>query len=117
MENTRVKIFLSHAHEDKEIAEIIGNSIGEAFNNMISVFRSTDQGETITIGDEFKNKIRAGLSDSVATIILLSHASIKKSDHRRIRDLKSCWSVITILDPVLAIGRAVAKDLVLTHPL
>lgn len=76
--NQDIRIFLSHSHSDEKLAAIIDNWIDETFNGLIQVFRSSDEGKSIIIGESIKNKIKDELKDSVASIILLSPSSICK---------------------------------------
>lgn len=73
-----IKIFLSHSHSDERVAAIIDGWIDETFNGLIRVFRSSDEGKSIIIGESIKTKIKDELKDSVASIILLSPTSIYK---------------------------------------
>jgi hypothetical protein len=69
IENQDIKIFLLHSHSDEKVAAIIGNWIDETFNGLIQVFRSSDGGKSIIIGESIKSKIKDELKDSVASIM------------------------------------------------
>jgi hypothetical protein len=62
IENQDIKIFLLHSHSDEKVAAIIGNWIDETFNGLIQVFRSSDGGKSIIIGESIKSKIKDELT-------------------------------------------------------
>lgn len=77
-ESLQIKMFLSHSHFDEKLAEIIHNWIEETFHGFVSIFRSSDHGKSIVIGDDILRKIKDALSDSAASIVLLSRASMSR---------------------------------------
>lgn len=70
-------IFLSHIHEEKELALIIKNAIEEEFSGFVEVFVSSD-GTSIKAGENFLKKIEDGLINCVGGVYLISQASVKK---------------------------------------
>lgn len=70
-------IFLSHIHQEKELAMIVKNAIEEEFSGFAEVFVSSD-GTSIRAGDNFLNKIEDGLVNCVGGVYLISQASVQK---------------------------------------
>lgn len=73
-----LKIFLSHAHADSDVAAALHQSVADTFNGLIKFFRSSDDEESIRIGDSIKETIKHSLGESAAAISLLSHSSINR---------------------------------------
>jgi len=71
-------IFLSHIHEERELAIIIQEAIEEEFSGFVTVFVSSD-GKTIPAGSNFLKRIEKGLVDCVAAIYLISPKSVKRN--------------------------------------
>jgi len=71
-------IFLSHIHEEKDLALIIQNAIVEEFSGFVTVFVSSD-GKTIPAGSNFLKRIEKGLVDCVGAIYLISPKSVKRN--------------------------------------
>jgi len=70
-------IFLSHIHEEKELAILLQEAIENEFSGFVTVFVSSD-GSSIPIGSNFLNAIRKGLTKSIAAIYLISPKSVKR---------------------------------------
>lgn len=71
-------IFLSHIHEEKELALIIQQAIEEEFSGFVTVFVSSD-GKTIPAGSNFLRRIEKGLVECVGAIYLISPVSVKRN--------------------------------------
>lgn len=71
-------IFLSHIHEEKELALMVKEAIEEEFSGFVDVFVSSD-GTSIPVGSKFIKRIEDGLSDCVGAIYLISPISIKRN--------------------------------------
>lgn len=71
-------IFLSHIHEEKELALIIQNAIEDEFSGFVTVFVSSD-GNTIPAGSNFLKIIEKGLIKCVGAIYLISPMSVKRN--------------------------------------
>lgn len=71
-------IFLSHIHEEKELAQIIQTAIEEEFAGFVEVFVSSD-GKSIPAGANLLNVIEEGLVNCVAAIYLISPYSLKRN--------------------------------------
>ncbi len=71
-------IFLSHIHEEKEIALLIKSAIEDEFSGFVDVFVSSD-GISIPAGSNLLEKIEKALINCSAAIYLISPSSIKKS--------------------------------------
>ena len=63
-------IFISHVHEDADIAKALSDCISEAFLEAIDVFVSSD-GSSIRGGDKWMEKIENNLRES--RIVLVTH--------------------------------------------
>ncbi|NIF06644.1 TIR domain-containing protein [Chryseobacterium sp. Tr-659] len=72
------KIFLSHIHDEKELALIIKKAIVEEFSGFVEVFVSSD-GESITPGANFLKRIEDSLLECVGAIYLISPKSVKRN--------------------------------------
>ncbi|WP_169507168.1 toll/interleukin-1 receptor domain-containing protein [Pleomorphomonas koreensis] len=71
-------IFLSHIHEERELAVLIKNAVQEEFGGFIDVFVSSD-GTTIPAGANFLSRIEDGLATCAAAIYLISPKSVKRN--------------------------------------
>ncbi len=71
-------IFLSHIHEESEMAVLIQQAIEAEFAGFVEVFVSSD-GKTIPAGANFLKKIESGLADCVAGLFVVSPKSAPRS--------------------------------------
>ncbi|WPO32109.1 toll/interleukin-1 receptor domain-containing protein [Pseudomonas sp. BO3-4] len=71
-------IFLSHIHEEKQLAILIKNSLEEEFSGFVDVFVSSD-GVSIPAGSNFLKKIENGLKNCSSAIYLISPNSVKRN--------------------------------------
>ncbi|CND78555.1 toll/interleukin-1 receptor domain-containing protein [Yersinia kristensenii] len=71
-------IFLSHIHEEKELAVLLKEAIQTEFSGFIDVFVSSD-GESIPAGSNFLKRIEDGLVNCIGAIYLLSPYSINRN--------------------------------------
>src|SRR6478609_9608851 len=71
-------IFLSHIHEETELAQIIQAAIEDEFSGFVKVFVSSD-GKSIPSGSNFLQRIEEGLINCVGAIYLISHSSLKRN--------------------------------------
>lgn len=71
-------IFISHIHEEGEMAKIIKDAIEDEFSGFVDVFVSSD-GVTIPSGSNLLKSIENGLKTCVAAIYLISPNSVKRS--------------------------------------
>lgn len=71
-------IFLSHIHEESEMAGLIQMAIEEEFAGFVKVFVSS-LGDSIPAGANVLKRIESGLIECVAAIYLISPESIKRS--------------------------------------
>ncbi|MBF0889767.1 MULTISPECIES: toll/interleukin-1 receptor domain-containing protein [Gluconobacter] len=72
------KIFLSHIHEEKEMALLIKKHVEESFAGFVDVFVSSDT-ESIMAGSNFLKVMEKGLIDCVAALYLISPKSVSRS--------------------------------------
>lgn len=72
------QIFLSHIHEEKELAILIKEAIEEEFSGFIEVFVSSD-GTSIPAGSNFLKRIEDGLVNCIGAIYLISPISVKRN--------------------------------------
>lgn len=70
-------IFLSHIHDERELAILIKSAIEEEFAGFVGVFVSSD-GTTIPAGANLLKRIEAGLMDCVAALYLISPRSVTR---------------------------------------
>ena len=75
--NTK-QIFLSHIHEEKNLAVLIKEAIEEEFSGFVEVFVSSD-GTSIPAGSNFLKRIEDGLVNCIGAIYLISPASVKRN--------------------------------------
>ncbi len=71
-------IFLSHIHEEKELALIIKSAIESEFSGFVEVFVSSD-GTSIPAGSNFLKRIEDGLVECVGALCLISPISINRN--------------------------------------
>ena len=71
-------LFLSHIHEEKELAKVIQAAIEDEFGGFISVFVSSD-GKTIPAGSNLLKVIENGLLTCVGALYLISPKSVKRN--------------------------------------
>ncbi len=71
-------IFLSHIHEERDLALIFKNALEEEFSGFVDVFVSSD-GVSITAGSNFLKRIEDGLVDCIAAIYLISPYSVRRN--------------------------------------
>lgn len=75
---TTHKLFLSHIHEEKDLAVLIKNAIEEEFSGFVEVFVSSD-GTSIPAGSNFLKRIEDGLVDCIGALYLISPISVKRN--------------------------------------
>ena len=68
-------IFLSHIHEDQDIALAIKELLEKAFLRSIKVFVSSHE-EDIQLGDDWFNELKTSLNDSSSVFLLLTSTSV-----------------------------------------
>lgn len=71
-------IFLSHIHEEKDLALIIQKAVENEFSGFVKVFVSSD-GSSIPAGSNFLTTIEDALLDCSAGLYLISPYSIKRN--------------------------------------
>lgn len=71
-------IFLSHIHEEAELAKLLKEKIEDMFAGFVQVFVSSDR-VSIPVGSNFLDRIEKGLVDCIGAIYLLSPESINRS--------------------------------------
>jgi len=72
------KLFLSHIHEEKELAVLIKAAIEEEFSGFVEVFVSSD-GTSIPAGSNFLKRIEDGLVNCIGALYLISPVSVKRN--------------------------------------
>lgn len=75
---TSKQIFLSHIHEEKDLAVLIKQAIEDEFSGFIDVFVSSD-GTSIPAGVNFLKSIEDGLVNCIGAIYLISPISVKRN--------------------------------------
>lgn len=75
--NSKPTVFLSHIGEEKALAGILKTEIEGCFLGLVDVFVSSDA-QTITLGQNWLDRITSGLRTCKAMLLLCSHASIKR---------------------------------------
>jgi hypothetical protein len=68
-------IFLSHIHEECELAALIKDALEEEFSGFVSVFVSSD-GVSIPAGANFLKRIEDGLVECIGALYLISPESV-----------------------------------------
>ncbi|MBW2642870.1 MAG: toll/interleukin-1 receptor domain-containing protein [Deltaproteobacteria bacterium] len=76
--NIRKKVFLSHIHEEKDLAILIQGAIEDEFSGFVDVFVSSD-GRSILAGTNFLKRIEEMLLNASGAIFLISHRSVKRN--------------------------------------
>lgn len=71
-------LFLSHIHEEKDLALIIKNALENEFSGFVDVFVSSD-GKSIPAGANFLKKIEDGLVGCIGALYLISPISVKRN--------------------------------------
>ncbi|KAF2516309.1 toll/interleukin-1 receptor domain-containing protein [Flavobacterium salilacus subsp. salilacus] len=71
-------IFLSHIHEEKDLAVLVQKAIEDEFSGFVKVFVSSD-GSTIPAGANFLKRIEDGLIECIVGIYLISPKSVKRN--------------------------------------
>lgn len=71
-------IFLSHIHEESELAVLIKDALEEEFSGFVSVFVSSD-GVSIPAGANFLKRIEDGLIECIGALYLISPASVRRN--------------------------------------
>lgn len=71
-------LFLSHIHEEKELAVLIKGALEDEFSGFVDVFVSSD-GTSIPAGSNFLKRIEDGLVGCIGAIYLISPASVKRN--------------------------------------
>jgi hypothetical protein len=102
-----IRLFLSHAHADKDVAELFEPWVNDAFHDLVTVFRSSDRGVSIKIGDEIKLRIKKAIKDSVASIMLCSHTSINRPWVNI--EFGAAWMLNTAIIPLCLPGLQVSE--------
>lgn len=77
MECSKPTIFISHIHENKELALIIKELIDTIFENAMDVFVSSDS-ESVELGDEWLMKLNDGLKKCDIMLLICSPESINR---------------------------------------
>ncbi|MFP9135476.1 hypothetical protein ACLKZ8_21145 [Shewanella algae] len=72
------QIFLSHIHEERDLALLIKEAIENEFSGFIEVFVSSD-GMSIPAGSNFLKRIEDGLVNCIGAIYLISPISVKRN--------------------------------------
>ena len=72
------QLFLSHIHEEKELAVLIKNAIEDEFSGFVDVFVSSD-GTSIPAGSNFLKRIEDGLVNCIGALYLISPISVKRN--------------------------------------
>lgn len=71
-------LFLSHIHEEKELAIIIKSALEEEFSGFVDVFVSSD-GSSIPAGSNFLSRIEDGLVSCIGALYLISPRSVRRN--------------------------------------
>ncbi|MHB8648260.1 MAG: toll/interleukin-1 receptor domain-containing protein [Thermomicrobiales bacterium] len=72
-----MRVFLSHIHEEEDLAELVKRRIDAAFQGNVNVFHSSNN-ETNPRGTDFLAIIRAALDEAEVALILCSKESITR---------------------------------------
>jgi hypothetical protein len=72
------QIFVSHIHEERELALLIKEAIEVEFSGFIEIFVSSD-GVSISAGSNFLKRIEDGLVNCIGAIYLISPISVKRN--------------------------------------
>ncbi|MCK4501226.1 toll/interleukin-1 receptor domain-containing protein [Candidatus Babeliales bacterium] len=71
-------LFLSHIHEEKDLAIIIKDALEIEFSGFVDVFVSSD-GTSIPPGSNFLKRIEEGLVNCIGALYLISPESVKRN--------------------------------------
>jgi hypothetical protein len=71
------KIFISHIHEEQDVAAAVQKYIENMLDNKVEVFRSSDRWK-IRAGEPWLDRIRKELQESSIFILMLSAESVKR---------------------------------------
>ena len=71
-------IFLSHIHEEREMALALKKAIESEFAGFVEVFVSSD-GTSIPAGANFLKRIENGLIECIGAVYLISPTSVKRN--------------------------------------
>lgn len=71
-------IFLSHIHEEKDLAVVIKQALEDEFSGFVDVFVSSD-GTSVPAGSNFLKRIEDGLILCVGALYLISPSSVRRS--------------------------------------
>lgn len=71
-------LFLSHIHEERELASIFKQELESEFSGFVEVFVSSD-GISIPAGANFLRKIEDGLVECIGALYLISPISVKRN--------------------------------------
>lgn len=74
----RKLVFLSHIHEEKDLALLIKDALEDEFGGFVDVFVSSD-GTSIPAGANFLKRIDDGLVNCCAAVYLISRKSVKRN--------------------------------------
>ncbi|PTP70076.1 hypothetical protein CWO23_12785, partial [Vibrio splendidus] len=72
------QLFLSHIHEERDLAVLIKTAIEEEFSGFVEVFVSSD-GTSIPAGSNFLKRIEDGLVNCIGALYLISPVSVKRN--------------------------------------
>jgi len=72
------QVFISHVYEERQVALVLQKYIRQAFNDAVSVFAAFDK-ESIGGGKEWFSHITTNLRGSAIVLVLVSHASRRRS--------------------------------------
>ena len=74
------KLFLSHAHDDKRLAEVIATMIKHLTAGQVEVWYSSDESASggLAAGQRWRDSLRTELQQSVAVLALLTPLSINR---------------------------------------
>jgi len=75
---TNKVIFLSHIHEERDLAILIKTAIENEFSGFVDVFVSSD-GISIPAGSNFLNRIEDGLVNCIGALYLISPKSVNRN--------------------------------------
>ncbi|MFA0616864.1 toll/interleukin-1 receptor domain-containing protein [Vibrio splendidus] len=72
------QLFLSHIHEERDLAVLIKTAIEKEFSGFVEVFVSSD-GTSIPAGSNFLKRIEDGLVNCIGALYLISPVSVKRN--------------------------------------
>lgn len=71
-------VFLSHIHEERQLALIIKEALEDEFSGFVDIFVSSD-GYSIPAGSHFLSRIEKGLKECSAALFLISPKSVNRN--------------------------------------